>query len=292
MYAALDKNGTLTYAQQAVENQKYYCCHCDKQVKLILTESRRYFRHTNQADNQINERLIHLKGKKLLVDHLKKFGFQNVNLEVYLDQIQQRPDILVDQKIAFEYQCAKIDLQTLVERVNGYRKLAMKNIWVLGGGYLGMRLRKEHLKFINFNYSWGHFIMMLDSLNQQLTLFHHIKFLGPFNKIFYQRETFVDEEIYQVFHCRPSEYQLQKQVMDDYFLQKLRQKNDPKSQKIKLDFYRLHKQTVEDYLRGYEFSPQVPIYSNPAWQVVCGRENELLIQPLLNFEQIKKPPQK
>ncbi|CAJ1195985.1 competence protein CoiA [Companilactobacillus nantensis] len=291
MYAALDERGTLIYAQEAVESQKYFCCHCDQQVKLILTESRKYFRHANKSNNSINERLIHQKGKQLILDELANYDFKKVESEYYLADIQQRPDIFINRELVIEYQCARIDESVLEERVAGYRKLGLESIWILGGAYLEVGVRREHLKFISYSENYGYFLLLLDSLNQRLTLFHHIKFIGPFNKIFYQREIFSKDNLPNLFTLQVSEYPINPMMMQNHLLKKLRQKNDPQSQWVKMNFYQQNGQTVEAYLEDYAFVPQAPIYQTPAWQQVCGIEINLLKQPLLRHDQIKKPPQ-
>lgn len=288
MYAALDEQGTLIYAQEAVESQKYFCCHCEQQVKLILTESRKYFRHTNKSNNSINERLIHQKGKQLILDELSKYHFSKLESEYYLSEIKQRPDVFINRQVVVEYQCARIDESVLEERVAGYRKLGLESIWILGDAYLEMRVRREHLKFIAYSENYGYYLLMLDSLKQQLTIFHHIKFIGPFNKIFFQREIFSMTDLPNIFTFQVEEYPLHPLMMQDYLTKKLRQKNDPQSQWVKMNFYQENLQTVEAYLEGYAFLPQEPIYQTPAWQQVCGLEAQLLNQPLLRLDQIKK----
>lgn len=287
MYAALDEQGTLIYAQEAVENQKYFCCHCEKQVKLILTESRKYFRHANKSNNSINERLIHQKGKQLILEELSKYKFEKLESEYYLPEIKQRPDVFINRQLVIEYQCARIDESVLEERVAGYRKLGLESIWILGDAYLETRVHREHLKFIAYSEAYGYYLLMLDSLKQQLTLFHHIKFIGPFNKIFFQREIFSLTNLPNLFSFQVVEYPLHPLMMQDYLVKKLRQKNDPHSQWVKMNFYQQNQQTVESYLERYAFLPQAPIYQTPAWQRVCGSEVNLLKQPLLTEGQVK-----
>lgn len=291
MYAALDEQGSLIYAKEAVESKKYYCCHCDKLVKLILTDSRKYFRHTNKINNNINERLIHKKGKQLILTELQKYNFTLIESEEYLADIKQRPDILLDHKLAIEYQCARIDENTLNQRVAGYHELGIKSIWILGESYLEMKLGREHLKFVDYSPNLGYYLLMLDSLNKRFSLFHHLKFIGPFNKIFFQKEIFTQHDLPNLWIYQPLEYDIKPQVMGEYLINKLRKKNDPQAQWVKMSFYQQQNQTVESFLKKYIFVPQAPIYRVPAWQMACGQKPELLKQPLLNYAQQKNPPQ-
>lgn len=283
MYAALNKKGTLVYAKDALENQIYYCCRCKDKVKLIATAARKYFRHLNQKDNEVNERPVHKLGKSLLFSSLQKLPLKKLELEVYLPKIKQRPDILVDRQIALEYQCAKINIKVLAERIAGYRSIGMTSYWILGDDYLAASIRHEYLKFIDFNEKWGFYILMLDAKRGHLSLFHHIKFLGPFNKIYFELKVFSKEEFNQIFDFQPQYYQIEAQAMNLYLIEKLRRKNDSRSQKLKMTFYQQHQLTVEDYLSKRSFPPIKPIYEYPAWQMVCGQTKKTLSQPLLNY---------
>ena len=289
MYAALNESGILIYAQNAKEKDKYFCCRCAKPVKLIATKARKYFRHLNKTNNDINERNIHSVGKKIILDLLKNHS--NVEEEFFLPEIQQRPDIfLVDQKIAIEYQCALLKINLLEERILGYRHLGIKSIWILGGDYLDDRVHRKHLKFINFSDKLGYYIIMLDSIKQTFTVFHHIKFIGPFNQIFFQRQIFQDAKLTDILEFEPLDYHLNPVLMNQHFIHRLRQKNDRNSQQVKMDFFQHHQITVEDYLNNRYFVPVAPIYFYPAWQMACGQVKKLLRQPLLEFKTKKKPP--
>lgn len=289
MYAALNQQGILTYAQVAIEKETYYCCNCGQKVKLILTASKNYFRHTNKITNDINERQIHVLGKQIILTELKKLNLP-VETEHYLPQICQRPDLLVNQRLAVEYQCAKINIQTLTKRIRGYQQLKLPSIWILGGNYFSQQVKQEHLKFIDYNLNWGFYLIMLNSVQKQLILFHHIKFLGPFNKIFAQKEIFSDDKLGQIFTSHPKRCQLSPQVMDEYLLTNLRRRNDDKSRKVKMEFYLRQQLTVEDYLRERTFPPLPPIYVDNAWQMACGVSKQYLKQPLLDSKRQKRPP--
>jgi len=73
MYAALDKDGRLVYAQDAVEKQKYFCSQCAKPVKLVSTVKKTFFRHEGVSTNKLNERSTHVRGKILIATTLAKY---------------------------------------------------------------------------------------------------------------------------------------------------------------------------------------------------------------------------
>ncbi|WP_162000162.1 competence protein CoiA [Companilactobacillus halodurans] len=282
MYAALDDKGRLIYAKQARLTQSYLCCHCAQKVKLIKTAKKSYFKHQSKRHNEINERAVHFKGKAIIHRELTKLGFEQILDEVYLPIIKQPPDLFLNQKIAFEYQCAKLDLPTFEKRVQGYRSLGIKSIWILGQAYLNRRLKREHLKFISYNQKLGYHLVMLDAQKELLLIFYNISFVGPFNKIYFQKRILSAND-WQKFV--KSDFQLKTnclQRVDERVLERIRRKNDPESQKVKLQFYQRHKIPVETYLLNQTFCMTAPIYRFPAWQRSCGQKNILLRQPLLD----------
>lgn len=283
MYAALNESGKLIVAREANSQIDYFCCDCHQKVKLITTASRKYFRHKNKNDNDINERDIHFQGKRILFSLLKLLKPKKLLEEFYLPTIQQRPDLLMNQT-AFEYQCARINVKTLNSRIRGYQQIGLNSIWVLGGHYLNRKLTKEHLKFISYSQIFGYFILMLDSSQNRLVLYHHIYFLGPFNKIYYQKKYFQHDNLFQLFVFHPQKPEIAKIKMNDYLIEKLRHKLDAKSQKIKMDFYTVNQQTVEEFLLGQSFTAEAPIYKTPAWQRRCGEKAQLLLQPSLRIK--------
>lgn len=291
MYAALNQQGTLINACDAISTDSYICSQCLKPVKLILGSAKPFFRHESLNNNSVHERLIHQQGKAIIAQVLQNHWQVPVELEIFLPDIQQRPDILVDRKLAFEYQCAKIDVQELVKRVQGYSSKKFVNIWILGGNYLSEKLTSEHLKFLAYNEKWKYYLMLFDSQRIRLIIFHHIKFVGPFSKITAQKKVFTRYNLSKVFDFEPT-VKVDKPSRVNYrLLRKLRSKNDDRSQKIKMKFFQKYQLTIEEKLQGRLFNPQPPIYRYPAWQMYASGERVYLQQPLLKNCPHKKPPQ-
>lgn len=129
-------NNQLINAVYADNNHQYYCPVCNE--KVILKQGKinmPHFAHINhsrcikQAQNgQTNE---HLLGKKQLVQFI---NHDDVKIESYLQSISQRPDLLWH-KLVIEFQCSPITLKRLRQRINGYRSIQMKSLWVLGNNY-------------------------------------------------------------------------------------------------------------------------------------------------------------
>ncbi|MFP3490512.1 competence protein CoiA family protein, partial [Staphylococcus sp. SIMBA_130] len=58
-----------------------------------------------------------------------------MELEVYLPEIQQRPDIFItwnNRRIAIEYQCARISGEIIRKRPHGHRSSGIIPIWIAG----------------------------------------------------------------------------------------------------------------------------------------------------------------
>ncbi|GEO78413.1 competence protein [Companilactobacillus mindensis DSM 14500] len=291
MYAALNKQGTLTNACNAIPTDVYFCSQCLKPVKLIVGSAKPFFRHENLKHNSVHERLIHQQGKAIIAQVLQSRWQVPVELEVFLADIQQRPDILVDNKIVFEYQCAKIDVKELAQRVRGYDNKQLANIWILGGNYLSEKLTSEHLKFLAYNAEWKYYLLLFDSQRIRLIIFHHIKFVGPFSKLTAQKKVFTRYNLIKIFDFKPIVKADKLSRINYRLLRKLRSKNDDRSQKIKMDFFQKHQLTIEEELKGRSFRSQPPIYRYPAWKMYASGEKIYLNQPLLKNKPHKKPPQ-
>lgn len=74
-------------------------------------------------------------------------------MEVYLNQINQRPDILFNhygRMTAVEFQCSPLSAKRLRERNDGYRRLKIKPVWALGKPYQHRLSRAKVAQFTQF----------------------------------------------------------------------------------------------------------------------------------------------
>ncbi|MBM7540171.1 competence protein CoiA [Amphibacillus cookii] len=123
-------------------SQRFICPVCKEQVRLRLGTKRiPHFSHIKTAGcpNHVGgEGIYHEQGKLQLFNWLKKQGYI-VDIEVYLKQIKQRADLLMNygnRMIAIEYQCAKITTQEIIKRTKGYQSVGIIPIWILGSGQM------------------------------------------------------------------------------------------------------------------------------------------------------------
>lgn len=102
------------------------------------------------------ESQYHLKGKLDLFYWLITQGIP-VQLEPYIPEIKQRPDLLVhvnNSYYAIEYQCSPISSELFTKRTDSYLNVKIRPLWILGGNRLS-RVSKNtyHLSTHDWQYA-------------------------------------------------------------------------------------------------------------------------------------------
>ncbi|QKY68613.1 competence protein CoiA [Lentibacillus sp. CBA3610] len=126
-------------------------------------------RRRNCPSQEGGEGTYHEKGKLLLYQWLRHQKL-DVQLEAYLPEINQRPDILIKLKnktLAIEYQCARIPPEQIISRNAGYVSQGIVPIWILGGNRLDRRNRYK----LKIDYFQLHLIHQFSS-DFPLTLYY------------------------------------------------------------------------------------------------------------------------
>lgn len=142
MLIALDTKKELVTAEEHLSKaKKYYCPSCKQPVHLkIGNVIRPHFAHFKNSACDVfseGETEEHIQGKIQLYKWLKKLGIK-IEMEAYLPELRQRPDLLVflgSQKIALEFQCSPISVEKVIERSLGYLDAGYKVIWILGNKF-------------------------------------------------------------------------------------------------------------------------------------------------------------
>ncbi|RHH69965.1 MULTISPECIES: competence protein CoiA [Vagococcus] len=142
-------------SHEAVKSETYYCPCCQNEV--VLKKGKIKFPHfahktlSNCEATSEPETLEHLKGKSLIARNCATFGLA-YELEVYLPEINQRADVLIQNKLAIEFQCSSLSIERLIERTTQYKKHDYQVFWVLGSR-LGTQKHLTELKkhFIYFD---------------------------------------------------------------------------------------------------------------------------------------------
>lgn len=147
--------------------EKYRCPACKRPVHLKAgAVIRPHFAHFSNEACEVfaeGETEEHIEGKLQLASWLQNLGFK-VEIEAYLPELRQRPDLLVtinNQKIALEFQCSSITIEKVVERTQGYLDAGYEVVWLLG----------EHFKYGRQLTAFQK--ACLTQIENQLVLFHY-----------------------------------------------------------------------------------------------------------------------
>ncbi len=189
------------------ESERILCPACKEKVQLKKGNKRIWhFAHISKMNCEIqleNESEYHLKGKIQLYEWLTTQGI-DVEVEKYLPQIKQRPDLFLtwgDRSYALEFQCSTIESTVLLKRTKVYLRENITPIWILGGNRL-KRSSENILKLTAFD-----LLMTNSSHNKTLSLIYYcpatrqfsiVSSLTPFSPInfFASVDFFLPTQIY------------------------------------------------------------------------------------------------
>lgn len=178
MLIARTNKGVRIAAKNASRNEMYYCPGCHE--RLILKKGSVKVAHFSHGAHSLcrlqeePETAEHLSGKWQLAQMF------NGDLEVYLPEISQRPDVLFRSKkhrsIALEFQCSNITQQSLSERNAGYQRVKIHPIWLLGEHFrTHIQSGVQAAPFLTYTKKaqWGLRFWRVDQ--KRLELWHHIR---------------------------------------------------------------------------------------------------------------------
>ncbi|MCY8346427.1 competence protein CoiA [Bacillus haynesii] len=166
--AMIDQDGIICLAdgyktedlKRLRKRHAFYCpvCRCELDLKIGSVKLPHFAHKPGEACPVPHEpeSPYHLKGKRLLYEWLGRRGFCPV-LEPYLQEIRQRPDLLLEhetRQVAVEFQCANLDAAAYRKRTEGFLKLGIEPLWILGGNRIRrltgnlFQLSRFHWQFI------------------------------------------------------------------------------------------------------------------------------------------------
>jgi len=135
------------------QQERFFCVACGKEVQMKLGKQKSWHFAHKKVDSCLAfyeaESTYHMHGKELLYRWFKRQNFQ-VDIEYYLPEIKQRPDIFVERagrKIAIEYQCANLAIEQLYKRTYSYWRAGIQVIWIVGGN----QLKKQSAYWMKFS---------------------------------------------------------------------------------------------------------------------------------------------
>ncbi|OCA87357.1 competence protein CoiA [Pseudobacillus wudalianchiensis] len=119
----------------------------------------------------------HLKGKADLHSWISRT--HQVEAEAYLPEISQRPDLLVDRKVAIEYQCSFLSAALFTARTQGYQENEFFPFWIYGGPPIKRQGRfyqfsTFHRLFFQYSPLFGFWFLAYCPNREQFTLYSQL----------------------------------------------------------------------------------------------------------------------
>lgn len=182
MFTAIDSQGNSILARDHTGDRQCYCPGCGEKVVFkqgMINQA--HFAHKNQSLCQTfseGETDAHIEGKLLIYEWLKKESIQ-VELEAYLPELNQRPDLLIQYKgkpIAIEYQCSPISKEKIRSRTEGYVHNRMKVIWILGEKLkIKKSLTTRQYDYLSLNKNGSYRVFQLNDKNREIEVITDIR---------------------------------------------------------------------------------------------------------------------
>ncbi|MGX6978085.1 competence protein CoiA [Vagococcus elongatus] len=191
----------LNYSKDEVERLRkklFFCPSCGS--SLILKNGaviRAHFAHKNSTECSSfseGETEEHLLGKSLIASWCESDGIA-YELEAYLPELQQRPDVLLEGKYAIEFQCSFLSAKRMEERTNNYLQHGYQVIWLLGRRFfMKEKITNVHRLFLNRNTKLGVYLWELDVDQSGIRLLYHIEQLSFLPEVFYSQKYWQKEQ--------------------------------------------------------------------------------------------------
>lgn len=142
---SLAETHSFAFLQQLRQRERFYCRQCEEKVILKLGTKRiPHFSHEKGStcfEQYERESQYHMEGKLRLYQWFKKMGL-SPKLEYYFPEIKQRADITFTfegKTYCVEYQCSSISEEIFMKRTEGYEKLSLQPLWILGGNNINRK---------------------------------------------------------------------------------------------------------------------------------------------------------
>lgn len=170
-----------------LKGQTYTCSTCSGGVILKSGEIRQaHFAHKSRRSCLAfseGETAEHLEGKRLLVQWCQKYHVA-YQLEAYLPKLKQRPDILIGDHWAIEFQCSGLSLARFKERTKNYQQHGYQVIWLVGAHFFIKRqLTETQRRFLYYHQNIGFYFWELAVSESAIRLHTFIEELTGSKKI-------------------------------------------------------------------------------------------------------------
>lgn len=184
---ALNEKNLSIHANTIEEDNRiknsYYCPSCKEGVFLkkgvMKAPHFSHFKKTTCLLFSEGETKEHLEGKQLLYEWFMKQGLI-CQLEAYLPDLNQRPDLLVwispKKAVAIEFQCSSLSFKKMKERTAGYKKNGYDVFWIVGSEFkLDERITAFQRLFIYSNNKVTSSLFFLDTINKTISVYSNIQ---------------------------------------------------------------------------------------------------------------------
>lgn len=186
MLIAMTPQMKTIHAEDAIKDSTYFCPSCHHPVFLKKGNLRiPHFAHQQAECLGVSEgeTAEHLALKQ----HFFRWGQQfqqDFQLEKFLPEIQQRPDLLY-KKLAVELQCSPLAVERLKVRRAGYHRSSIEDWWLLGKKFQTKQRKSFPKQFIETTEKGNH-LWQISLEQKKVTLFTQIEadFTG---KLYYQK---------------------------------------------------------------------------------------------------------
>lgn len=172
--------------------QEWRCRSCKQRLMLKNGPLKvAHFAHHQNSQCQCfseGETAEHLSGKQLLANWCEKYQLK-YELEAYLPELRQRPDVLVNDKIALEFQCSSLPLERLVERTENYQRHGYQVIWLLGQHFfVNQKLSVIQRGCLAYHQKSGFYLWELDVRKERISCLMHMEEIQASRRCLYRRK--------------------------------------------------------------------------------------------------------
>jgi len=268
LLSAFNNKRQLIKAVDAMNSEHYYCPSCRELVIL-----KRVYKVKAHFAHRSHSLCIHAKGESQLHYQMKYhiaqsylLHGQKVEIEPFLTDIQQYPDLLINDKFVIELQLSTIPFNIIKQRTKGLMSVGKHVIWLLQG----LQFSRNQLTLTQFQSSFIHpeqrTLYEWDDREKSFYCYHHIQHLG--GKRFSARKTQTSPlNILKLQSPCPSvSFKLANHHIK-YYIQQCRRQNSVLEPTLSAIYQlRLSDDQATQFL-GYIFPNQIYINSHPiAWQ--------------------------
>lgn len=191
---AINEAEQVSKGLKKLNQESYLCPSCRHRMILILSEEKKpFFKHFYQVKGT-GEKEEHLQAKQLLCTALKANGLR-ADIEVPLLDQQLRADVLVENRLSFEVQCAPLSGAEFAHRHALYKKMQIKDIWIVGKRhYLKNKINRSQKIFLRYSTQWQWYYLEINPFNCVITLKYNILMAALSSELSYEIKTFSLDE--------------------------------------------------------------------------------------------------